>query len=134
MTSGAGLAAVLADASGILDLDRIEELVQQAGSVAILRELSVIFLADMGVRLEGLREAVSAGDRELVRRLAHAVKGSSANFGALEMAQFAERIEREVGEGPNLRDLRALQRAFLDVRRVLEQVVLGDEASNACAR
>lgn len=132
--SGASLATVLASASGILDLERIEELVQQAGSVAILRELSAIFLADMGVRLEGLSEAVSAGDRELVRRLAHAVKGSSANFGALEMAQFAERIEQEVGDGPRTSDLRDLQRAFVEVRRVLEEVVLGEEASNACAR
>lgn len=122
---GASLPAQLADASGILDLDRIEELVQQAGSVAILRELSAIFVADMGVRLEGMSEAVTAGDQEAVRRLAHAVKGSSANFGALAMARLAERIEREVvGSDPS--DFRSLQQAFFEVRRVLEQVVLDD--------
>ena len=87
-----------------------------------------------GVRLEGLSEAVTAGDRDAVRRLAHAVKGSSANFGALEMAEFAERIEREVAAAPEASDLQSLQQAFSDVRRVLEEIVLVDEPPNACVR
>lgn len=121
---GTELSEFFAEAAGILDLGRLEELVQQAGDVAILRELSAIFLEDMDLRLAGLSEAYGAGNEEEVRRLAHAVKGSSANFGAIEMAQYAERLELEPPSKAQKEDLCSLEQAFVEVRRVLESARL----------
>ena len=40
-----------------------------------------LYLDEMPVRLDLLREAVEAGDAEAVRAAAHKIKGSSANLG-----------------------------------------------------
>ena len=114
-----GPLAELARAAGALDLARFEELVEQAGSVDILRELSEIFVTDIAARLEHLRKAQLAGEEESVRRLAHAIKGSAANFGALVLARLAETLERS----PRCEDDEAvaeLARAFEEVRAHLD--------------
>ncbi len=125
LRSDASRLATFEAAAGTLDLARFEELVDQAGSADILRELSEIFVSDITARIELLGQAHAAGEHDSVRRLAHAIKGSSANFGALVMARLAETIEREpaaASEGLVVDELRA---AFAQVRAVLDATVLG---------
>lgn len=129
------LTALLAEAEGVIDLTRLEEIVQQAGDLGMLRELSAIFLEDMDVRIAGLSRAFLAGKEDEVRRLAHAVKGSSANFGAVGMAQYAERLELDPPSEAQRADLTSLEQAFVEVRRVLRKVVTPTDGGDvACAK
>ena len=52
------------------------------------------FLADTSTLLDNLTSACSARDAEAARRVAHSVKGSSANFGATRLADLAAGIEK----------------------------------------
>jgi CheY-like chemotaxis protein len=124
--SEAAVLAALEAATGTLDLGRLAELVDQAGSVEILRELSEIFISDITSRLELLAQAHAAGDIDGARRLAHAVKGSAANFGALVLARRAEAIEREVPPVENASAIVELCAAFEQVKTILEATVLGN--------
>jgi two-component system sensor histidine kinase/response regulator len=44
-------------------------------------------------RIRALRNAISGSDHELMRKAAHALKGASANVGALHMASIAQQLE-----------------------------------------
>jgi signal transduction histidine kinase/CheY-like chemotaxis protein/HPt (histidine-containing phosphotransfer) domain-containing protein len=132
--SEAAVLAALEAATGTLDLGRLAELVDQAGSADILRELSEIFVSDIASRLDLLSQAHAANDVEGMRRLAHAVKGSAANFGALVMARQAEVIEREPPASDNVVRIVELKAAFAQVRTILEATILrgrGPEARSS---
>jgi CheY-like chemotaxis protein len=111
-----------------VDLTRLRELAEEAGSPQIVEELSLIFVEDMDKRLEALREAADErGERQLLM-IIHSVKGACGNFGALRMAQLAEAIERRVKRGNLLGldlEVGELCNEFLTVRRVIDQEVFG---------
>lgn len=57
------------------------------------------FLRATNDRVHALEAAVDAGDLEAVARVAHAAKGSSGTFGAIELARLAALIEKSCGRG-----------------------------------
>ncbi len=124
-----------------VDLSRLQELADEAGSPRIVEELSLIFVEDMDRRLESLREAADErGERKLLSVI-HSVKGACANFGALRMAALAESLERRVKRGDLLQldlDVGELSTEFQVVRRTLDLEVFGIRAvsppSSASAR
>jgi CheY-like chemotaxis protein len=111
-----------------VDLSRLQELADEAGSPRIVEELSSIFVEDMDRRLESLREAADErGERKLLSVI-HSVKGACSNFGALRMATLAESLERRVKRGDLLGvdlEVTELGREFQIVRRVLDLEVFG---------
>ncbi|MEO6599657.1 MAG: response regulator [Polyangiaceae bacterium] len=111
-----------------VDLSRLQELADEAGSPRIVEELSLIFVEDMDRRLESLREAADErGERKLLFVI-HSVKGACANFGAIRMATLAESLERRVKRGDLLGvdlEVTELGREFQIVRRVLDLEVFG---------
>jgi CheY-like chemotaxis protein len=111
-----------------VDLSRLQELADEAGSPRIVEELSLIFVEDMDRRLESLREATEErGERKLLSVI-HSVKGACSNFGALRMASLAEAIERRVKRGEVLGldlEVSELCNEFQVVRRVLDVEVFG---------
>ena len=111
-----------------VDLTRLEELAEEAGSPRIVEELSLIFVEDMERRLESLREAAAErGERKLLSVI-HSVKGACGNFGALRMAALSEKIEKRVKRGDLLSldlEVSELCNEFLVVRRVLDLEVFG---------
>jgi CheY-like chemotaxis protein len=111
-----------------VDLSRLQELADEAGSPRIVEELSLIFVEDMDRRLESLREATEErGERKLLSVI-HSVKGACSNFGALRMASLAEAIERRVKRGEVLGldlEVGELCNEFQVVRRVLDIEVFG---------
>jgi CheY-like chemotaxis protein len=117
--------------SSSVDLSRLQELADEAGSPRIVEELSLIFVEDMDRRLETLREAA---DERVVRKLLsviHSVKGACSNFGALRMAALAETIERRIKRGDLLGldlEVNELCKEFQVVRRVLDLEVFGIRA------
>jgi HPt (histidine-containing phosphotransfer) domain-containing protein len=74
----------------VIDFGRLNEI----GSTELIRELSVIFVEDMVMRLDAIGSARSGPSRAVFERCAHAVKGACGNFGARRMAMLAERIEQ----------------------------------------
>jgi len=119
-----------------VDLSRLRELAEEAGSPRIVEELSLIFVEDMERRLESLREAADErGERKLLMVI-HSVKGSCGNFGALHMAALAEKIEKRIKRGDLLSldlEVSELCNEFQIVRRVLDLEVFGIRATPAHA-
>jgi len=115
-------------ANSSVDLSRLQELADEAGSPRIVEELSLIFVEDMERRLESLREAADErGERKLLSVI-HSVKGACGNFGALRMASLSEKIEKHVKRGNLLNldlEVGELCSEFLVVRRVLDLEVFG---------
>lgn len=56
-------------------------------------ELLQAYLGDTQVRLDLIAEAIPAHDRELVRRSAHHLRGSSSNLGIGGISQLAKDME-----------------------------------------
>jgi len=62
-------------------------------------ELIQVFLRDSENRIDGLKAAADAGDREALERLAHTLKGSSGNLGARKMMRLCDAIETRARDG-----------------------------------
>ncbi len=71
------------------------------GDTEFIRDLAQTFIEDTRTRIEQLRTLISAGDAEGIRREAHTIKGSSANFGAQILQQLATELE-EMGTGQEI--------------------------------
>ena len=56
-------------------------------------KLAELFVRDAGQCLEELRDAVQRADLPAIARLAHAIRGTAANFGAQHLAQICADIE-----------------------------------------
>jgi CheY-like chemotaxis protein len=114
-----------------VDLSRLQELADEAGSPRIVEELSLIFVEDMDRRLETLREAADERVERKLLSVIHSVKGACSNFGALRMAALAETIERRIKRGDLLGldlEVNELCKEFQVVRRVLDLEVFGIRA------
>ena len=104
--------------TSVINLSVLEGLkkFQQADEPDFVTELIDLFLDDTAVQLKSLKGAVSTNDVTEVRRLAHLVKGSSGNIGAVglaELCQEMENLEGAVGTRQTL--LARLEEEFLQV-------------------
>jgi two-component system sensor histidine kinase/response regulator len=97
---------------------------QVEGEPEILSELIELFLDDVPRHLAALREAVQAGDARSVERIAHTLKGSCGNMGAVRMEAISAELE-EIGRSEDLKAARArisrLEEEFGRVRAVFEE-------------
>ena len=94
------------------------------GDRRLLREMLALFLTESPAMLQAVAGAVTAGDAPAVRRAAHALKGSVANFAAPRPVEAARVLERMGTEG-NLsgapQALRELEDALQEFRHAAEQ-------------
>jgi signal transduction histidine kinase/DNA-binding response OmpR family regulator len=74
---------------------------QEEGEPDILEELMGLFLSDAPPQLAALREAVEAGDARSVERVAHDLKGSSGNMGAVGIEAICAELE-DIGNSEDL--------------------------------
>jgi HPt (histidine-containing phosphotransfer) domain-containing protein len=92
---------------GAIDLSNLEAVCQNGESfnTALLRELVGHFVEQNRRRLDQASDAIDAGNREALRDLAHAVKGSAALLGAGRLHDLAFSLEHraEPGELPELK-------------------------------
>ncbi len=95
-------------------LEGLREL-QGEGEPDILEELIELFLEEVPAELAALREATEGGDARTVERVAHTLKGSAGNMGAVGMAKICADLETAGVSG--LLDL--LDAEFLRVRQAL---------------
>ena len=107
---------------GVLDPEVLANL-RNLGDAELLAELAGMFFDDVTSRLGELREAVEAGDAAGVERVAHTLKGSSGNMGAVRMSGICAELQ-DVGASGDLTrapDLLAgLEEQYGRVRPALE--------------
>ena len=86
---------------GSVDLSNLEAVCQNGGTfnAALMKELVGHFVDQNRRRLDLASAAISAGDREALRDLAHAVKGSAALLGAGRLHALAFALEHRAEPG-----------------------------------
>jgi len=76
----------------LLDRSRLEDLCE--GDLQMHEELVDMFVTDSQAGVYEIGRAIEASDPEALQRSAHMLKGSSANVGAVRMAEFCERLDQ----------------------------------------
>ena len=66
---------------------------RELGGDDLVTELVETFMMDVPPRLDALRQAVEVGDQVRLKRVAHALQGSSSTIGATEMARLSQALE-----------------------------------------
>jgi HPt (histidine-containing phosphotransfer) domain-containing protein len=86
-------------------LDRIRRV--RGGGDGFFRDMVQLFTTEASSRVRQLGDALDLQDRTAAAEVAHGLRGTSATFGALRLAQLCERIEElgQVGEMPAAREL-----------------------------
>lgn len=81
--------------SPAIDADTIDglRLLEDDDEPSVIGELVDLFLATVPPRLAAVDAALAAGDRTALGKVAHSLKSSSANLGALGMSDLCERLE-----------------------------------------
>jgi two-component system, sensor histidine kinase and response regulator len=97
---------------------RLERLGREAGE-DLMGQLAVLFLADAGVRIGALREALTGDDPEAVVFAAHALGGASSNLGATRLAHLCATLETEGTAGYSENPLTAIEGELGQVRSAL---------------
>ena len=104
-------------APGIDEIERAAEglpprvLARVGGDRQLLAEISRLFVDDAPRHLEGIRRALDVHDGESLRRAAHGLKGSAANFDAEALVTAARALE-EIGRTSRFEDHEAAWRAL----------------------
>ena len=63
------------------------------GDRGFLMEVLEGFLDNVRAQIETIRQAISNGDAEVVRKKAHSIKGGAANLTAAELSRIAFELE-----------------------------------------
>lgn len=74
-------------------LNRDEALGRLDGDVELWNEIRTIWLEDVGNLMFGVARALQSKAPDGLRRAAHALKGASANVGAVRVAAVAKQLE-----------------------------------------
>ncbi len=91
---------------------------RELGGPDLLEELRELFVEGVPPQLEALREAIRSGDAPSAQRVAHALKGSCGNIGALRMFTICAELE-DVGHSGELESASVLiERLEAELRRV----------------
>jgi HPt (histidine-containing phosphotransfer) domain-containing protein len=87
--------------STVLDPGAIDNIraLQKPGKPNLLAKIVRFYLSDASRLLQVMREAITAADSNALRDAAHTMKSSSANLGALDLAQVCKEIEVEARAG-----------------------------------
>jgi two-component system, sensor histidine kinase and response regulator len=83
--------------SNLIDQAQLASLraIQQPGAVDFVTELIDLFLNEANSDFEALRAASARDDGDEIRRVAHRLKGASANMGITQMAALSEELEHK---------------------------------------
>jgi len=106
------------------DLDRMWVRTHYADKPEMLRELSEVFGREVAKRLDEIRGALETGNKHLLVRAAHTLKGASGVVGASFVRQCAMRLEQKGREGKldgAGAQLRELEDAAARVLKILEE-------------
>jgi two-component system, sensor histidine kinase and response regulator len=74
------------------DIDALKRL-ERFGGLKLRQELTTLFLQEAPARIAAARSALAGGDAEALRAMAHMLKSSAGQMGALRVQQLCERLE-----------------------------------------
>jgi HPt (histidine-containing phosphotransfer) domain-containing protein len=96
-----GAATDREDGDPALDPEALDALrkLQRSGGPDIVARVVGIYLEDAPQLLSRVRAAIADTNSEALRQAAHAMKSSSANVGAVRLAELCKRLERLGREG-----------------------------------
>lgn len=114
------------------------ETVLEAGPIASLREMGALgsnaprrilelYLGDSPNRLATMRRGLAEADAEVIERAAHALKGSSANLGASDLAEHCHQLEMLAGEAvpvDGAARLDALEAEYARVEQAMRKLMI----------
>jgi HPt (histidine-containing phosphotransfer) domain-containing protein len=108
-------------APGSIDTKNIVAVCQSGDTMdrALLREMLGYFIDENERRIVSLQESVVGGDRQALRQLAHAMRGSAALVGAGHLHDLAWSLEMDADTS----ELLILARAINRLRTELDTVV-----------
>jgi HPt (histidine-containing phosphotransfer) domain-containing protein len=79
----------------VLEPNVLQDLRQmRTSSPDLIRDLLNLFRTDVPRQIRAMTEAVTAGDAERLRQVAHSVKGAAANLGAWKLARLCKELEQ----------------------------------------
>ncbi len=81
--------------SSYVDISRIQE--TSDGDTDFERELIGMYLEDSAAQAVEIQKLVDQGDYATLKKVAHTLKGASANIGAVGLQQAAFEIEKAAG-------------------------------------
>ena len=99
-------------------INREELQAHMEGDDALFQRMVSLFMADAPKKMEGIRAAVESGNAESLVKLAHALKGASANFFAEPAVSAALRLETMARKA----DLAQAAEAYQDLQGAIEQL------------
>ena len=112
------------------DVDSFIERV--GGDVELAREMATLFIPDANRLIDGIREAVAAGNAERLRQEAHALKGAAGNFNATRVVASALDLELMGKSGDLSRSRAVFATLEVDATQLLAALRTFGEA-RACA-
>ncbi len=79
-----------------IDFSVLESICEMAGDEAslLIEEMITSYLDDTETRLQAIANAITQADAETIHQAAHSMKSSSANLGAVNLAQLCEELEQ----------------------------------------
>ncbi len=91
--------------AGLIDKNVLEGIraLQQPGAPDVVAKIVGTFLSSSGDLVGELEAAVKSGDTEVIQRSAHTLKSSSANIGAIILAELCKELE-SIGREQRLDD------------------------------
>jgi HPt (histidine-containing phosphotransfer) domain-containing protein len=102
-------------------LDSLRQL-NQDGQPDIVREVMMLFAADVTPRVEAIARAADAGGGDPLRRAAHALKGAAATAGAQQLHRICRELEEMGKSGRNDGLEAALSLLRAEHERVLDEI------------
>ncbi|MCD4671204.1 MAG: PAS domain S-box protein [Anaerolineaceae bacterium] len=105
----------------VLETEKVQELMERYGSGA--NRLIEVFVSTAPLQIEEMRKAIQENELSTLMRVSHALKSSSAIFGAHLMTALCRRIEMKAvaGQMSSLADIEQVATEFGNVKQVLEQ-------------
>jgi signal transduction histidine kinase/DNA-binding response OmpR family regulator len=106
----------------IAALKRIVE-IQPDGGKEFLNNIIEIYLKDTKISLNQMNNALHIGDSEALRKIAHKLKSSSANVGAVKLSKLAYAVEAKPKGDDIKQRVDAIHQEFNEVHSALSDIV-----------
>jgi len=112
----------------LMSIDFKSGILLVGGDEEIYRELLADFIEKLPEKYKRIEQAFVEQDRESLSRAAHNIKGVSSNLGALQLNEYAGRLEKQASEGYTFDALEGIVR---EIKDILQKFI--EDASNFLA-
>lgn len=107
----------------VVSMEEVTEIVD--GDMELFKEIVDLFLETTPALIATIHEAVIGEDMETLRNMAHSLKGSAANIGALSLRYLSYEIENAATEndlGEARRLAKHLQNEMENLKKALNEI------------